>query len=256
MGKSTPTQVHTGTMLRFTLHPVVLEAAVGAGMEFLMADLEHGAFTIDQVESFAAIARNTRLRFYIRAPQLSREWVSRPLDSGVHGVMIPMLETEEQARQLVGWAKYPPLGRRGVSSIGCHTRFNKINDLVELMARFNNETYAIAQIETQKGVDACEAIAAVEGIDALVIGPNDLSVSLGCPGEQTTPHMEHAITRVAQAARKNGKLFGMHAGLSCLKHYAHLKMSFLMCSNDMTVVHNGVTDIAENLTQLRNKGER
>src|SRR5690606_31798457 len=132
---------------------------------------------------------------------------------------VPMLETPEQAAKLVEWGKYAPLGGRGLSSFGAQTQFQSPGDVVEYMAQSNRRTLLIAQMETRLAAANADAIAATPGIDALLVGPNDLAVSLGHPGQLDTPEEDAAIEAIAAASAAHGKAFGMHAGAAMLERW-------------------------------------
>jgi 2-keto-3-deoxy-L-rhamnonate aldolase RhmA len=216
-----------GTMLRLSRHAAILPLAKSAGLDFVMLDMEHGDYSMQTLADLALAGQFASFPVFVRVPELARGYVSRALDCGVTGVMVPMVETAEQAEQFVQWAKYPPLGGRGLSSMGGHTGYNKLN-AVDAMPQFNKGTLAIAQIETATAIENITAIAAVPGIDVLLIGPNDLSVSLGHPGRTDTPDEMEAIRKVGEAAKQAGKIFGMHAGAGALAPWVSHGMRFFM----------------------------
>lgn len=238
-----------GTMLRISRHPAIIQLAKTAGLDFVMPDLEHGDYSIESLADLALAGQYAGLPVLVRVPELARGYVSRVLDCGVSGVMVPMLETAEQAAQFVQWAKYPPLGGRGLSSNGGHTAFKRV-DAAAAMGRFNADTLAIAQIETRTAVDNIEAIAATPGIDVLLIGPNDLSVSLGHPGKTDTPDELDAIGRVAEAAARHGKVFGMHASPAALKPWIGRGMRFFMNDIDTGFIQKALAAVNREVREL------
>ena len=191
-----------GTMIRMVDNPGIAHIAFQAGLDFIMLDMEHGAYTFSDLSAIAGTAYTLNLDCYVRVPELSRGYVSRALDCGATGVMVPMIETVDQAQKLVSWAKYPPTGKRGMGSIGTLTGYGRVQDASSFMEMANKTTLAIAQIETVTGIKNIEAIAAVSGIDVLLVGPYDLSVSLGIPGNFTSPDLHEAIRKVAGASLK------------------------------------------------------
>lgn len=243
----------TGIMARMIHHPSLMLIARNVGFHFVMLDMEHGDYSFPQVSAIASAGQATGVDVFVRVPELSRGYVSRTLDCGVTGVMVPMLETIEQAKQLVKWAKYPPIGDRGYSSIGGMSMYQTSSDIPAVMARRNKGVMTIAQIETATGVEAAEQIAAVDGIDALLVGPNDLSISLGCPGDFTCDVESRAIETVAVAVEKHGKIFGMHAGMNLLKQWRPRGLRLLMCGIDTTILCNGMQSIADDLSTLIEK---
>jgi 2-keto-3-deoxy-L-rhamnonate aldolase RhmA len=243
----------TGIMIRMVTNPGIALMAKNVGFDFIMVDMEHGDYSWPQVSAIATTGQGAGMRVYARVPELSRGNVSRALDCGITGVMVPMLETVEQAKQLVKWAKYPPIGERGYSSIGAMGGYRTVSDISGTMAMRNEEVVTIAQIETAAGVEAAARIAAVPGVDALLVGPYDLSISLGCPGDFTCEKERRAIETAAHAAKSNGKIFGMHAGMDLLKQWRPEGLQILMCGVDITLLSKGMQSIANDLASLVGK---
>ena len=159
--------------------PCVLMARA-AGFDFLFFDGEHGDIDYAGLSTLMLLGNSVGIPSLVRAPQLARADVSRILDLGATGVMVPMVETASQARQLVEWAKYPTLGRRSYSG-GAHTGYGPSGNHQQNMERANASVLAIAQIETVEGVRNADEILSVEGLDAAIIGPCDLAISMGEP---------------------------------------------------------------------------
>jgi 2-keto-3-deoxy-L-rhamnonate aldolase RhmA len=241
-----------GTMLRLVRNPGVVSVAGQAGLDFVMLDMEHGSYSLETIADFCKVARGSGLGCFVRVPELARGYVSRALDCGANGVMVPMVETVEQAQDLAAWAKYAPLGKRGLGGSGGHTDFAGIGAKVkQFMAEANDNTLAIAQIETAGAIEAIEEIAAVAGIDVLLIGPNDLSISLGCPGELTGPEVNEAVGKVARAAAANEKIFGMHAGDALLEKWIPHGLSLIMNLLDINILASGMAAIGKKYSAPR-----
>ncbi|RGZ01200.1 aldolase/citrate lyase family protein [Clostridium sp. AM58-1XD] len=222
-----------GVMTRIVRNPAIALLAKNAGLDYIMMDCEHSNFTMETIHDILITANAVGLAGFVRVPEGTKAWISRVLDTGAAGVMVPMIETREQAENLVRYAKYQPIGGRGYTAGCCHTDY-KGGKHADIMEMGNRKVIAIAQIETKKAVENAEEIASTEGIDALLIGPNDLSVSLGIPGDFQNPLELEAIKTVAAACRKYGKAFGLHAGGSLLEQF----------SDDLTLVMNSMdTDI-------------
>jgi 4-hydroxy-2-oxoheptanedioate aldolase len=239
-----------GTMLQMISNPAAVRLAEHAGLDFLMLDMEHGWLSFENLAQMCAVARAGSLAVFVRVPELARSYISRALDCGAHGVMVPMVETEAQAREFVRWAKYPPVGGRGLCCGGPHTDYFRERDSVAAMANGNRQTLTIAQIETATGVENAEAIAAVEGIDSLLIGPADLSVSRGCPGNITCETEERAIEQVAKAAARQDKAFGAHTAIAALERWMPFGMNLLMCDIDMDMIASAFARVNEDLKRL------
>jgi 2-keto-3-deoxy-L-rhamnonate aldolase RhmA len=234
-----------GTMVRMTRNPAVATMAHNAGLDYIMLDLEHGPYTMETVDDIFKVGRAYGLGCFVRVPELAKGTVSRALDSGATGVMVPMLESVEQARLLVRWAKYAPLGSRGLGGAGGHSNFKGISpdETPDFMARANVDTIAIAQIETARAIENIDAIAAVPGIDALLIGPNDLAISMGCAGDLLGDTLDEAIGRVSEAARKHDKIFGMHAPDPLLDRWLPKGLTFVMNNLDTNILAAGLKAI-------------
>jgi 2-keto-3-deoxy-L-rhamnonate aldolase RhmA len=167
------------------------------------------------------------------------------MDCGADGVMVPMISTEEEAQALVEWARYAPVGNRGLGSACVFTGFAAVGqDVPAFMADQNEQTLAIAQIETKEAIENIDAIAAVNGIDVLLIGPNDLSISLGVPGAVMGEAVQVAIDKVVAAAKNNNKVFAMHSGDALLDKWIPRGMQMVMNSLDITVLKTGFSAIA------------
>jgi 2-keto-3-deoxy-L-rhamnonate aldolase RhmA len=235
-----------GTMLRLVRDPAIARIAKNAGLDFVMTDMEHGAYSFETIADIFKVARAVGLGSFVRVAQLSKGHVSKALDCGAVGVMVPMVESVEQAQKLVAWSKFAPIGKRGLGGSGVHTDYASIgNRTPEFMAEANQGTICIAQIESAKAIDSIEKIAAVEGLDALLIGPNDLSISLGCPGDLMHGKVQEAIGEVADAAEKHGKIFGMHAGDALLEKWINRNMTLVMNLLDIGFLLSGMKGVAE-----------
>lgn len=230
-----------GTMIRLQRNPAIAMIAREAGLDFLLYDCEHGSYTIENLHDLFLTGNAMGFPSFVRVPCLSREWISRVLDIGATGVLVPMTETPAQAAEIVRWAKYPPVGERGYGSGLAHTNYTTGRH-TDIMQDKNETVIAIAQIESRLGVTNADAIAATAGIDVLLIGPNDLSISLGIPGELTNPVELEAIAEVAAACKKHGKSFGIHAGPQMHKLF-QADETFLMYGTDFDLLSAGCREI-------------
>jgi 2-dehydro-3-deoxyglucarate aldolase/4-hydroxy-2-oxoheptanedioate aldolase len=191
--------------------PGIGRLAAEAGAEFVIYDMEHTGWSIETIRMLMATTRAADTVPMVRVPATEYHLLSRPLDVGAMGLMVPMVESAEQARLIVDSAKYPPQGRRGAAFGVAHDDYAG-GDIVEKMRSANDEVVLIAQIETAAGVENVGAIAAVPGIDVLWIGHFDLSNSLGVPGQFAHPTYTAAVDRVLAACREHGKVPGIMGG--------------------------------------------
>jgi 2-dehydro-3-deoxyglucarate aldolase/4-hydroxy-2-oxoheptanedioate aldolase len=185
--------------------------AAEAGAEFVIFDMEHTGWSIETIRGLIATSRAADLAPMVRVPATEYNLISRPLDVGAMGIMVPMVESGEQAQKIVDSAKYPPRGRRGAAFGVAHDDYTG-GDIIAKMASANEEILLIAQIETAKGIENVDAIAGVDGIDCLWIGHFDLTNFLGIPGQFTHPTYLDAVQRVLDACNKHGKAPGIMCG--------------------------------------------
>jgi 2-dehydro-3-deoxyglucarate aldolase/4-hydroxy-2-oxoheptanedioate aldolase len=186
------------------ISPGIGEICKLAGCDFAVLDLEHSGFTYETVKTVVKYMHAADLPLIVRVPSREYHDISRALDVGADGVMLPMVSTIEEARRIVQSAKYYPQGMRGVAMGLAHDRY-RISPLTDAFRANNQRTILALQIENVSGVDAADEIAALDGVDMLWVGHLDLSVSLGIPGEFEHPKFTAAIERVNQACRKHGK---------------------------------------------------
>lgn len=184
----------------------IARLAAGAGAEFVVFDLEHTGWSLETLRGVLATVVPPLVPV-VRVPATEYHFIARALDVGAMGVMVPMVESAEQARRVVEAAKYPPAGRRGAAFGVAHDDYRG-GDILATMASADAEGLLIAQVETAAGVREAEAIAAVDGIDVLWVGHFDLTNSMGIPGQFDHPDFLRAVRDVAAAARDHGKAAG------------------------------------------------
>ncbi len=168
---------------------------------------EHKAWDPRQVEAMIAQHRLADIDCIWRPATTERAQLSRLLEDGAAGLMIPMVNTAEQARQIVAATKFPPLGDRGLDGAGMDGNFY-LNKAVDYTDQANRETFLMLQIESPQGLDHATEIAAIPGVDGLFMGPGDLSLRFGCTGSVLDPQIQTAIKRLAAACDASGKPWG------------------------------------------------
>jgi 2-dehydro-3-deoxyglucarate aldolase/4-hydroxy-2-oxoheptanedioate aldolase len=202
-------EVPLGTMVFEFSSSGLARLAAWAGAEFVIFDQEHTGWGTDTIRGLIATARGSDIVPFVRVPAAQYHLLARPLDVGAMGVMVPMVESEEQARLMVWSTKYPPVGRRGVGIL--HKDELEEGPLSGTLERLNREIMLIAQIETASGLENAEAIAGVDGIDCLWIGHFDLTASLGIPGQFEHEAFQGAVDRLLEICRSHGKPLGILA---------------------------------------------
>lgn len=183
-----------------------------AGSEFLLYDMEHSGASFETMKAQFAGCRGLDLVPLVRVPSGDYHFVARALDIGAMGIMVPMVETAEQARAIVDCTRYPPAGRRGAAfNVAAHDDYSGGAE-TDKIAQANARTMVIALVETARGIENVDAIAAVDGVDVVWLGHYDLTNFLGIPGEFEHPRFHAAVDRLVHACRKHGKTPGFLAG--------------------------------------------
>jgi len=186
----------------------ILEAA---GVDFVLLDMEHSGMELERIGDLIAWLKATPVAPLVRVPQAEYHFIARCLDAGALGIMAPNVESVEQARVIVDAVKYAPQGRRG---LGLGTAHNDYLPPVpsEYLREANANTAVICQIESLRGLQNLEAIAALPGVDVLWVGHFDLTQSMGIVGQFQHPRFLEALARVPAAARHHGKAAGVQPG--------------------------------------------
>ncbi|MBX3012332.1 MAG: hypothetical protein KF832_12530 [Caldilineaceae bacterium] len=195
-------KVVLGTMVAEMRQPSVMQLLANADFDFCIIDNEHGPFNIETIADLSRAGRYYGVTPIVRVPELTYTYLAQSLDVGAQGVMIPRITSVEQVQQAVQIIKYPPVGARGCALNRGHTNF-LAGSVADVMARANEETLLVIQIETKEALEQVEEIVAVPGVDVAFIGPNDLSIALGVHGQTTSPTMVAAMERVVAACQKH-----------------------------------------------------
>ena len=238
-----------GTMIKLVDNPAIVLLAKNCGLDFVMFDLEHGPLSVKDIHNACLLAKTAGIEVWVRVPAATEDYVSRILDVGAAGIMAPLVETPEYAAQLVRYSKFAPVGDRGFYSLGAHTLYKK-DDPVELMKKANEQVMSIVQIESGAAADRIDEILSVPGVDAAIIGPNDLSVSLGIPGQLTHPSEEAVIRKVSEACRRHQKPFTIHCAPKVMSYYKDA-VSFFMMGTEVDAMMNGFESIARFTEEIK-----
>lgn len=226
-------EVTLGTMISEVATANIVRIFKTTGYEFVIVDCEHGYFDFSQLANIISVGNGFDISVIVRIPAIERGYIAKILDMGGDGLLAPMVNTAEDAKRVVQLAKYPPKGERGISTTRAHTNYNPppLDQYVEIA---NQNTVVFVQIETMQGIENADEIAAVDGIDGIIVGPNDLAVNLGWPGHLETPEMDEAIGRVVKAAKKANKSCGIiDSHISFLKKWRENGMNIFSCSSEI-----------------------
>lgn len=226
-------------------HPMVAETLAQTGVDFLLLDGEHAPIPPDALGALLPSIELHGMSALYRVRWNRTELIKGALDSGVSAIMVPMVNSAEEAKAAVDAAKYPPMGKRG---IGAWRASNYYLDDGAYLANADMDTAVILQIETSQALEAIDEIAAVPGIDALYVGPGDLALSLGLTQGKLHPELLAACAKVAAAARAHGIAAGIDvASLDYVRTYRSLGFSLLTYGLDYGFIIEGGRAVARDL---------
>ena len=234
-----------GILIKVLGHPATVLIAKDVGMDFLFYDCEHGSLSYERLHDLMVLGNQAGIPSLVRVPQLARGDVSRILDFGASGVMVPMIESAKDARKLVEWSKYPPIGRRSYSG-GANTDYGPSGGHAANMERMNQKTMTIVQIETGgRGAPGGRNPQRGRGSTPPVIGPCDLGISMANPDHvMDEPRACRSYARVAEACRRHGRFFGIIGSMELMKYF------------ERGTGHHHVTAVDTNLLAGRDGGRR
>ncbi|MBO3664937.1 HpcH/HpaI aldolase family protein [Microbacterium stercoris] len=223
--------------------PVIAEIMAGSGLDWLLIDMEHGPIGLAEVQSMLQAAAAYPVTTVVRVPANDAVWIKQVLDLGAQTIMVPMVSTAADAEAAVAHASYPPRGHRGVgNALARSGRWNRVDGYLQHAAE---HTSVIVQIETAEGVDNAEAIASVDGIDGVFVGPSDLAASLGLIGQQTHPDVTAAVERAFAGARAAGTPVGVNAFVEqAARSYVEAGARFVLVGADVSLAARGAERLA------------
>ncbi len=230
-------QLAVGIGVRLVRNVDIIKVMKAAGFDWLFLDLEHGAMSIETACEISVAAQDSGIAPIVRVPYGELAMATRVLDGGALGIVIPHVDTAEEAKEIADRLRYPPRGHRSVG--GGQAQFDYAPmPLGEMTRQSDDNTLITVMIETPKAVKNAAAIAAVPGIDCLLVGASDLSMELGIPGDTGHPKVQAAVDKVVAACRKHGKWPGMGGAYSeeLLKLYTGKGMKLLLAGNDLPML--------------------
>jgi 2-keto-3-deoxy-L-rhamnonate aldolase RhmA len=226
-------EIVIGTMVQEVRTPAIAQILKQVGFDFLMLDMEHGAYTLETAAEIIRVARLVGIAPLVRVAGPQYELIGRILDQGALGVMLPRVECRAQVELLVQSLKYPPHGKRGMSSDAPHSGYD-FRPLAEFIGINNEDTIAIAQIERKAAIEDLDNILSVPGLDVALVGPEDLSVSLGLGGTDAPGRVQAAIEAMIAAAARHRVVSAIHmADVEALRAWLAHGMGCVMYSSDL-----------------------
>ena len=220
--------------------PIILK---NAGCEFVIFDIEHGGLSLEQFKTLSIISNSNNISPFIRIPEINYNYVARALDLGASGVMVPMVNTPEDAIKIVHTPKYPPQGKRGAGFGFAHDNYINQSPL-SYIEKANNSLINIIQIETKQGLENVKEIASVDGVDCLWVGHFDLTNFLGIPGDFSSTIYLDAINEIIFAANTYKKSLGiMVNNKQELETYSKLGFNMIAVGTEMNILSRSISQI-------------
>ena len=226
-------QLSLGVGVRMTRSVEIAPAMAAAGFDWLFLDMEHGTMSLDACAQIATAALQAGIAPIARVPNGEYAIATRALDNGVMGIVMPHVDTAAEAREVVEKLKYPPVGHRSMGGTGPHygLRNHSVGDAAKAL---NASNLTVVMLETPTAIANAEEIAAVPGVDVLLIGPNDLCAEMGIHGDFGNDRVADAYGKMIAACEKHNKFPGM-AGIyneSIMPRYIEMGARFILSGQD------------------------
>jgi len=233
-------QLSLGVGIRMTRSVEIAKAMATAGFDWLFLDMEHGTMSLDACAQISAAALDAGIAPIARVPNGQYSIATRALDNGALGIVVPHVDTAAEARECVEKLKYPPIGHRSVGGWGPHYQLGKLStgDAVKTL---NAANLTVVMLETPTAIANADEIAAVPGVDVLLIGSNDLCAEMGIPGDFGNDRLRDAYATMIAACQKHNKFPGM-AGIyneAIMPRYIEMGARFILSGQDTAFMMAG-----------------
>ena len=228
-------QLAIGVGLRQARTVDTAKAMLTAGFDWLFIDMEHNSMDIDTAVQISVAAQDAGITPIVRVPGYEHYHATRALDGGAQGVVVPHVDTAATAEQIASNCRYPPIGHRSITGALPQVGF-EIHPLKDVTEAINRETLVVVMLESPEAIDNADKIAEVPGIDALLIGTNDLSLEMGIPGELGHSDIVAAYDSVIAACKAHGKYAGMGGVYKpeLMAKYIEMGTQLILAGNDIS----------------------
>jgi len=221
-----------GTMLRILKSPQAVALCASEGWDYIILDTEHNDYDYETLGNFSLVSKYEDLALFVRVPDKLYHQMAQMLDIGAEGLILPQVKTLEETHHIIQSTKYAPIGKRGVSVSSIVTRYRDFTQ-EEYTKWANDEIMTIIQIESEEGVNNVEQIVSVPGVDAVMIGPADLTQDMGIPGQLYHPRAVEAFREIIVQCNKYGVAPGIHlSNIDDVKKWITEGMRFITYSYD------------------------
>jgi 2-keto-3-deoxy-L-rhamnonate aldolase RhmA len=234
-------EIQIGTWVNVLRTPQIAQMLATAGFDFMYIDMEHSMLSIETVGDLCCAALAAGLMPIVRPSAKDPHLLTRPLDNGAMGLLIPHVDAREEAEAVVRAIRFPPLGDRGMNLQGVHTGFGRASG-EEYVTSTHAETLLLVQIESDRGIGNLDEILSVDGVDGAVIGRADLSTDLGLPGQTNHPEVVRRVERMIAACQQHQKIPGLLVqDVASAKEWITKGIRLIPYSNDVSLLINAAT---------------
>lgn len=240
-------RMQLGSIIGQFRSPEIVRIYKAAGFDWVFIDTEHGGFDLETVQDVCRIAGLLSMPALVRVADVQYPLVARALDCGAEGIIYPRVESPEVLERAVSWTKFPPQGARGFGLTRMAIDYENAS-MPQIMQWANENVMTVLQIETVRAVEAREELLSIDGIDAVLVGPADLSVSLGIPGEFENPKLISTVESVMETCSRRKIVPGIH--MRGAKHAADWRargMRLLSCSTEALMLLEHATSVVEHV---------
>ncbi|MEM0987568.1 MAG: aldolase/citrate lyase family protein [Pseudomonadota bacterium] len=241
-----------GVGLRGSRTVEIARAMKTAGFDWLFIDMEHNTMSLDDACNISVAAQAEGITPLVRVPGTEHHHATRALDGGAMGIVVPHVDDLETAQQMVANVRYPPTGRRSMYGALPQANFGAYPQ-AELMAALNDALYLVLMIESPEGVVNADKIAALHGVDCLLIGTSDLTAEMGVPGQLDHPDIVAAYETVISACQKHGKHAGMGGVYApdLIQKYVDMGMRMILTGSEFSFMMQGAKAQASAVRALK-----
>ena len=206
-----------------------------SGYDWLFIDMEHNSMDIDIASQISVAAQDAGITPIVRVPDFDHHHATRVLDCGAMGVVFPHVENADIAKKLVSYCLYPPKGHRSMTGVLPQLDF-KQQAIVDVASTINDNMLIVIMLESPEAIDNVDSIAAIVGVDVILIGTNDLCMEMGIPGDYSNPKVKDAYIKVIEACKNYGKTPGMGGVYNeeLMSNYIKMGMRFILSGSDLS----------------------
>jgi 2-dehydro-3-deoxyglucarate aldolase/4-hydroxy-2-oxoheptanedioate aldolase len=220
-------EVVYGCGLQVYRAPEIPRLFAAAGFDYVFIDMEHGSFNLETAHDMIIACKLAGITPIVRVGEVQYTLCARLLDQGAQGIILPRVEDPRQLEEALSWMRFPPLGKRGYginpTMIDYETR-----TMPEVIAHQNRETLVVVQFETVRAVEAADELLSLKGLDVMMIGPADLSIALGVPGQFDSPVLVDTVDKLIAKCNQHGVVAGIQTrGVAMAKFWADRGMRFV-----------------------------